>query len=110
MDYSLYVVVEHLKYPLAQQFRSNILESDKSISIAGTSQISRSINQQSLAAATSINSHSFKTKKSTLKKLKANEFGRNVFVSKDRKMVYHIAVIDYLQEWNLSKKVERFYK
>ena len=25
-------------------------------------------------------------------------------------MVYHIAIIDYLQEWNFSKKVERFYK
>lgn len=24
--------------------------------------------------------------------------------------IYHIAVIDYIQEWNLKKKVERFYK
>ena len=26
------------------------------------------------------------------------------------KRVYHIAIIDYLQEWNLSKKLERFSK
>ena len=24
--------------------------------------------------------------------------------------VYHIAIIDYLQEWNLNKKLERFTK
>lgn len=24
--------------------------------------------------------------------------------------IYHIAIIDYLQEWNFSKRVERFYK
>ena len=24
--------------------------------------------------------------------------------------IYHIAIIDYLQEWNLSKKLERFTK
>mgnify|MGYP002380796747 FL=1 len=24
--------------------------------------------------------------------------------------IYHIAVIDYLQEWNCAKKVERLYK
>jgi hypothetical protein len=26
------------------------------------------------------------------------------------KHIYHLAVIDYLQEWNLSKKCERFFK
>ena len=25
-------------------------------------------------------------------------------------MVYHIGIIDYLQEWNFSKIMERFYK
>jgi hypothetical protein len=30
--------------------------------------------------------------------------------SKDGKHVYHVAVIDYLQEWNLNKKMERFLK
>ena len=26
------------------------------------------------------------------------------------KFIYHIAIIDYLQEWNLNKKAERFIK
>ena len=26
------------------------------------------------------------------------------------KRVYHIAIIDYLQEWNMQKKLERFTK
>jgi len=26
------------------------------------------------------------------------------------KRVYHIAIIDYLQEWNFAKKLERFTK
>ena len=31
---------------------------------------------------------------------------RNVFVSEDKMIVYHIGLIDYLQEWNFSKKLE----
>ena len=26
------------------------------------------------------------------------------------KRVYHLAIIDYLQEWNFAKKIERFTK
>ena len=33
---------------------------------------------------------------------------RHCFVTGRR--VYHIAIIDYLQEWNMSKKTERFIK
>ena len=39
-----------------------------------------------------------------------NEYGRSVFVSEDRMMIYHIGIIDYLQEWNLIKKLERSVK
>ena len=35
---------------------------------------------------------------------------RHIFLSKDAKEIYHIGIIDYLQLWNTSKKVERFYK
>ena len=33
---------------------------------------------------------------------------RHCFMNTPR--VYHIAIIDYLQEWNLNKKLERFTK
>ena len=33
---------------------------------------------------------------------------KHCFVNTPR--VYHIAIIDYLQEWNLNKKLERFTK
>ena len=33
---------------------------------------------------------------------------KHCFVNAPR--VYHIAIIDYLQEWNLNKKLERFTK
>jgi Phosphatidylinositol-4-phosphate 5-Kinase len=33
---------------------------------------------------------------------------KHIFSSE--KVFYHIAVIDYLQEWNLNKKSERFIK
>lgn len=39
-----------------------------------------------------------------------NEFGRNVYISEDRTMIYHIGIIDYLQEWNFIKKLERSVK
>lgn len=35
---------------------------------------------------------------------------RNTLLSQDRKMRYHFGIIDYLQDWNLGKKGERFYK
>jgi Phosphatidylinositol-4-phosphate 5-Kinase len=31
-------------------------------------------------------------------------------VSKDGKDLYHLGIIDFLQEWNFSKAVERFWK
>lgn len=34
----------------------------------------------------------------------------NKFISTDKKLVYHIGVIDYLQNWNMTKKVENYYK
>jgi Na+-transporting NADH:ubiquinone oxidoreductase subunit NqrF len=30
--------------------------------------------------------------------------------SEDGKFKYHVALIDYMQEWNLNKKLERFAK
>ena len=33
-----------------------------------------------------------------------------VLESEDGQSVYHVAVIDYLQEWNFEKKCERFLK
>ena len=39
-----------------------------------------------------------------------NEFSRNVFISEDRRMIYHIGIIDYLQEWNFNKKIEHSFK
>ena len=35
---------------------------------------------------------------------------RNVFRSTDLKELYHIGVIDYLQEWNIGKKLEMVFK
>ena len=39
-----------------------------------------------------------------------NNAQRHRIESADEQEVFHIAVIDYLQEWNLSKKLERFAK
>jgi hypothetical protein len=36
------------------------------------------------------------------------ESSSHVFETED--MIYHIAVIDYLQSWNCNKKGERFFK
>ena len=38
------------------------------------------------------------------------EENRYVVKSADRNYKYHVAVIDYLQEWNCNKKTERFLK
>ena len=35
---------------------------------------------------------------------------RNIFISTNKKEAYHIGVIDFLQEWDWSKKRERFWK
>jgi len=35
---------------------------------------------------------------------------RNIIVSRDRYMIYHVAIIDYLQNWSIAKKLEWFYK
>ena len=39
-----------------------------------------------------------------------NHFGRHQFLSADGKYIYHLSIIDYLQNWNTSKKVENFAK
>jgi len=36
------------------------------------------------------------------------EYPSSQFYGED--MIYHISIIDYLQEWNLNKKGERFIK
>jgi 1-phosphatidylinositol-4-phosphate 5-kinase len=35
---------------------------------------------------------------------------RNQFTSVDKKYVFHVGIIDYLQQWNFSKKVEAWWK
>lgn len=35
---------------------------------------------------------------------------RNIIVSTDGTKVYHLGIIDYLQKWNLRKKIERLVK
>jgi hypothetical protein len=37
-----------------------------------------------------------------------NKYPGSQFYGED--MIYHISIIDYLQEWNLNKKGERFIK
>lgn len=39
-----------------------------------------------------------------------SKYGRNSYLSVDRKEACHFGIIDYLQEWNMNKKVEAFYK
>lgn len=36
-----------------------------------------------------------------------HECSQHTYIGKD---IYHIAIIDYLQVWNINKKSERFYK
>ena len=38
--------------------------------------------------------------------LKSNQLKRNEFMSLDRKEIYHLGIIDYLQTWNSQKKAE----
>jgi len=45
------------------------------------------------------------------KPLKDNKnLKRNMILSKDKLTVYHLGIIDYLQEWDSSKKFEKFLK
>ena len=57
-----------------------------------------------------MSSVSIKSARRALNLQRFNEFGRNVFISEDRTMIYHIGIIDYLQEWNTNKKVEQYLK
>ena len=34
----------------------------------------------------------------------------NKILSQDKQLIYHIGVIDYLQDWNFVKRVENIYK
>jgi hypothetical protein len=36
--------------------------------------------------------------------------GRNIFISTNGKQAYHMAIIDFLQDWSLSKKAESAWK
>ena len=42
--------------------------------------------------------------------IRGNRISRNMFLSKDRQIIYHIGIIDYLQNWNYIKKIENIYK
>lgn len=42
--------------------------------------------------------------------LNSPKFGRNSYLSNDKKEAYHFGIIDYLQDWNINKKVEAWYK
>jgi hypothetical protein len=35
---------------------------------------------------------------------------QNIYISSDRKENYHISIIDFVTEWNASKKGEALYK
>lgn len=37
-------------------------------------------------------------------------YGRNSYLSHDRREAYHFGIIDYLQLWNMSKKGEAWIK
>ena len=39
-----------------------------------------------------------------------NAEDRHKFYSKCGRFIYHVAIIDYLTEFNFTKKVERFFK
>ena len=43
-------------------------------------------------------------------KMSAQHNSRNDILSSDSKHVYHIGIIDYLQDYNLTKKIERCIK
>ena len=38
------------------------------------------------------------------------QFNRHMFLSSDGQWVYHVSLIDYLQQWNFEKKSEAFAK
>jgi hypothetical protein len=46
----------------------------------------------------------------TLTSEKFAQFLKNSHSFQTATHIYHIAIIDYLQEWNLNKKAERFIK
>lgn len=43
-------------------------------------------------------------------KIYTPKYGRNSYQSIDKKEACHFGIIDYLQEWNINKKVEALYK
>lgn len=38
------------------------------------------------------------------------EQSRHKFLSEDGKFIYHVGIIDYLQDFNIEKKLENFFK
>lgn len=42
--------------------------------------------------------------------ISCKSMGRKCHTFENERLIYHIAVIDYLQEWNCNKKSERFLK
>ena len=99
MDYSLLLVVEHLKKPLPFSVRKPQFQNQNTSRLSDRTDIQKK--GRALGSGTS---------SKTVRKQMFNEYGRNVFLSEDRTMIYHIGIIDYLQEWNFSKKLERSIK
>ena len=108
MDYSMLLVIEYLDRPLG-------------LNQAGSGVKVRSSNSQSSQADfLTVYKSEFKSayqsstssviSKKEVRRGRFSELSRNVFISEDRKLVYHIGIIDYLQEWNNTKRIEAFYK
>ena len=38
------------------------------------------------------------------------KFNRHTFLSANGRWIYHVSIIDYLQQWNFDKKLEAFAK
>ena len=103
MDYSLLVGIETLD---EQSLTSRLLHSKEveaaftATSFRPTMEINTDIDANQLAAS--------KREDKQNKDIGRLMSRTHCFVNGKR--VYHFAVIDYLQEWNLSKKAERFTK
>lgn len=121
IDYSMFMVIEHLSEP---EFRSQIpnfetYNDDQSFKtrsqMSRISRTNKSNNTKSNSMWKSImNSQNNKRKNSATSALSAmTVLGpglRNTVLSYDGMIKYHFGIIDYLQYWNIQKRAERFYK
>ena len=106
MDYSLLIGIERDENQKDFQMirKASYLEDKKDSTLS----FQQSRFQDRLDMKSSSLNSNFDTEQDPMKKF--DRTSRKAHVIKGKTETIHLSIIDYLQEWNLNKKVERAYK